>query len=194
MVKLAFYPTLAQFRFILSDMLTHGFTMEGLEKVINWTVKPVIEGKQIKLAILDDKGKEVIRHNPLAVAISRDDIPHEEIVDALLKEFSDLVERQQKTTLRAFLMERADYRNKLLYANDAGSLGMGDQLVDLMEGYKQTYHDLLWTLAVLVGAEPAIKHWGLVSQFIGLYRHALIKAGVLHADNATAEEAKQAND
>lgn len=191
-VKLAFYPTLAQFRFILSDVLTQGFTMEGLEKFINWTAKPVINGKKIKLAILDHDGKEIIRHNPLAIAISRDDIPGEEIVDSLLKEFIGLIERQQKKTLKAFLLERADFRNKLLYASDAGSLEMGDRLADLMDGFKQTYHDLLWTLAVLVGAEPAVQHWGLVSQFIGLYRRALIEAGILRADN-TAAEVEQSN-
>lgn len=186
-VKLSFYPTLAQFRFILGDMLSHGFTMEGLEEVINWSAKPVIDGDQIKLAIINGEGKELIRHNPLAIAISRDDIPDEAIVESLLKEFTGLVERQQKKSLREFLLERADYRNKLLYASDAGSLEMGDRLTDLIDGFRQTYHDLLWTLAVLVGAEPAIKHWGLVSQFIGLYRLALIEAGVLRADNTVAE-------
>ena len=84
-------------------------------------------------------------------------------------------------------MERADYRNRLLYASDAGSMEMGERLTELMEGFKQTYHDLLWTLALLIGAEPAIKHWGLVSQFIGLYRCALIEAGVLRTDNTVTE-------
>ena len=85
-VKLAFYPTLAQFRFILGDMLERGFTMDGLEDVLNWSVKPVIEGERLKLAILDNKGDEIIRHNPLAVAISRDDISDGKIVSALLKD------------------------------------------------------------------------------------------------------------
>lgn len=186
-VKLAFYPTLAQFRFILGDMLEQGFTMDGFEDVLNWSAKPVIEGDRIKLAILDNNGKELIRHNPLAVAISRDDIPDDEIVGALLKEFTGLIERQQETTLKAFLLERADYRNKLLYASDAGSMEMGERLTELIEVFRQTYHDLLWTLAVLIGVEPAIKHWGLVSQFIGLYRCALIEAGMLRADNTVAE-------
>lgn len=186
-VKLAFYPTLAQFRFTLGDMLEQGFTMAGLEDVLNWSAKPVIEGDRIKLAILDNNGKELIRHNPLAVAISRDDIPDDEIVGALLKEFTGLIERQQETTLKAFLLERADYRNKLLYASDAGTMEMGERLTELIEVFGQTYHDLLWTLAILIGAEPAIKHWGLVSQFIGLYRCALIEAGMLRADNTVAE-------
>lgn len=186
-VKLAFYPTLAQFRFILGDMLSQGFTMDGLEEVINWTAKPIIDGNRVQLAIHDNEGKELLRTNPLAVAISRDDIGNDEIAHALLKEFAGLVQRQQKTSLKAFLFERADYRNKLLYASDAGSLAMGDKLADLMSGFRQTYHDLLWTLAVLVGAEPASKRWGLVSQFIALYRLALIEAGILRPDNTVAE-------
>nr|WP_281721350.1 hypothetical protein [Nitrosomonas nitrosa] len=186
-VKLAFYPTLAQFRFILGDMLERGFTLDGLEDALNWSVKPVIEGQRLKLAILDNQGEELIRHNPLAVAISQDAISDDEIVGALLKDLKGLIERQQKTTLKTFLLERADYRNKLLYASDGGSIVMGERLTELMEGFKLTYRDLLWTLAVLIGAEPAIKHWGLVSQFIGLYRCALIEAGVLRTDNTVPE-------
>lgn len=186
-VKLAFYPTLAQFRFILADILARGFTVEGLEKFIDWNAKPVIDGKQIKLAILDKKGREISRLNPLVIAISRDAVPDKEIVESLLKEFSNLVEKQQEKTLKAFLLERADFRNKLLYASDAGSMEMKESLIELIESFKRTYHDLLWTLAVLLGAEPAIKHWGLVSQFIGLYRRALIEAGVLRVDNTLTE-------
>ena len=187
-VKLSFYPTLQQFRFILSDMLSEGFTMDGLEEVINFTAKPVIEGKQVKLAILDNQGEELIRHNPLATAISRDDLDDAETVEALLRDFAKLIDQQQGRTLKAFLSDRADFRNKLLYASDAGSLAMGERLSDLIEIFKQTYHDLLWTLAVLIGAEPAKKHWGLVSQFIGLYRAALIEAGVVRADNTVVLE------
>lgn len=189
-VKLSFYPTLQQFRFILSDMLCEGFTMDGLEGVLSFTAKPVIDGKQVKLALIDNDGKELIRHNPLATAISRDDLDDTEVVEAMLKDFSKLIDEQQGRTLRSFLLERADYRNKLLYASDAGSLEMGDRLSDLIEGFKLTYHDLLWVLAILIGAEPAVKHWGLVSQFIALYRAVLIEARMLKADNTIAE-AKQ---
>ena len=34
--------------------------------------------------------------------------------------------------------------------------------------------------------EPPSKNWGLVSQFIALYRKVLIMAGVLSADNTAA--------
>jgi hypothetical protein len=186
-VKLAFYPTLVQFRFILEGMIKDGFTMDGLEDVINWGVKPVVEGKLIKLAIIDNGGKEIIRHNPLAIALSRDDIPNSRVVDELLQGFRQLVKNQRDKTLRAFLLERADYRNQLLYASDAGSIEMGETLSELIPTFQQTYHDLLWALAILIGAEPSMKQWGLVAQFIDLYRRALIEARVLREDNSLTE-------
>lgn len=186
-VKLAFYPTLAQFRFILGDILKEGFTLNGLEDVLNWSATPVIEEDRIKLVIADNDGKELFRHNPLAIAISRDGISDGEIVEVLLKEFISAIKTQQNKKLKSFLLSRADYRNKLLYASDSGSLEMGERLTELIEVFRETYHDLLWTLAVLIGAEPAVKHWGLVSQFIDLYRRALIDAGVLDENNSVAE-------
>lgn len=56
---------------------------------------------------------------------------------------------------------------------------MGESLSDLINIFKRTYHDLLWVLALLVGAQPPSKEWGIVSQFIGMYHGALIEAGVL---------------
>ena len=64
---------------------------------------------------------------------------------------------------------------------------MADSLEDLAKLFKQTYHDLLWVLALLVGGEPPSKDWGVVSQFIGVYREAFITAGVLRNDNTLTE-------
>lgn len=66
-VKLAFYPVLRQFRFVLSDMLEQGFTMDGLEDAINWRAKPVVDGDRVLLALYDNDGKEIIRTDPLAI-------------------------------------------------------------------------------------------------------------------------------
>jgi hypothetical protein len=187
LVKLAFYPVLAQFRFILEDMIKSGFAPEGLGDVINWTTRPVIDGDRIKLALIDAQGKELIRHNPLAVDLSQGDVSGKEVVPLLLADLTDTVKTQRGMTLKEFLLERADFRNKLLYATDAGSITMDDTLTDLIEIFKQTYHDLLWVLAILINGDPPSKEWGLVSQFIALYREVLIVAGVLRADNTVME-------
>jgi hypothetical protein len=46
---------------------------------------------------------------------------------------------------------------------------------------------LLWVLALVVGGKPPSKDWGIVIQFISVYRSALIEAKILKADNSAAE-------
>lgn len=185
-VKLSVYPVIAQFRFILGNMLK-SFAPEGME-FISWSAKPVIDGKNIKLAIYGAKGEEIFRHTPLAVMISQGETQGGDVIPALLADLEENVRDHRNLTLKQFLLERADYRNKLLYATDAlGHVVMDDTLEEMISMFKQTYHDLLWVLVILIGAEMPSKEWGLVSQFIGLYREVLIKAGVLRADNTVSE-------
>ena len=182
-VKLSFHPVLLQFRFIMSDWIKNGISPMGLEGV-RWTVKPVVDGQSVKMAILNDEGKELIRHNPLAIDISREDDHGLDAVPHLLAEFVDQIKEQHAVTLKEFLTMRADFRNKLMYASDAGSWVMDDKLTDLIDAFKPTYRDLLWVLAILINGEPLGKGGGIVSQFIALYREVLIVAGVLRADNS----------
>lgn len=46
-VKLAFSPILIQFRFVIGDVLNDGFVLAGMESVLNWTARPIVDGKQI---------------------------------------------------------------------------------------------------------------------------------------------------
>ncbi|WGD50978.1 hypothetical protein QA641_36270 [Bradyrhizobium sp. CB1650] len=141
--------------------------------------------------MIDDKGKELIRVSPLAIVLSQGEITGKDVVPILLKDFEELIQEQGHSSLKSFLFERADYLNKLLYATDGGSMLMAETLGDLMEGFKRTYHDLLWTLVILVGAQPPRKEWGIVSQFVDLYREMLIKTGILRADNTASEAAPE---
>jgi hypothetical protein len=52
--------------------------------------------------------------------------------------------------------------------------------------FEQTFHDLLWVLALLVGGDPPRKNWGLVYQFICVYRLGLMEAKILKLDNTIA--------
>jgi hypothetical protein len=79
-------------------------------------------------------------------------------------------------TVREFVTARAGFRNLLLYAGDRGHHAVSETLSALMPMFKRTYRDLLWTLCVLHGNAPASKEWGLVSQFIDLYRLVLVEA------------------
>ncbi|MBY3343651.1 hypothetical protein [Rhizobium laguerreae] len=191
-VKLAFYPVLLQFRFILGGMLEHGVTMDGLENVLTHTPRPVVEGKRIKLALYDENGKELIRANPFAINISREDIAEKDMPQALLAELARTVNTQRGATLREFLISRADFRNQLLYASDGGSVKLGETLAELRKSFEQTFHDLLWVLALIIGGESPGKGWGLAYQFISVYRLALIEAKILKPDNTIAEPPAEA--
>lgn len=178
-VKLSFHPVLSQFKFALEYLLSEGMTLDGFEDYIHWTMKPILSDKQVLLQIIDNNGKEIIKHNPLALKVSREDLSDEEVVEELFKDFEKAIQDQQRMTVREFVLSRADYRNKLLYADDAGYMAMAEDLKDLIENFKLTYRDLLWTLAALLGNDPPGKTWGLVGQFISLYRRVLTESKII---------------
>ncbi|MFG3594510.1 hypothetical protein [Bradyrhizobium sp. RDI18] len=182
-VKLAFYPVLSQFRFVLGDMLKHGVSFNGLENYLRMPIKPVLDQEKLKLSIGKEDGEEVIKINPLDFAVSRDDLDDDAIVEEMLKDFSEEVAKQNGMTVKEFVSARADFRNKLLYATDGGYGEMKDSLEDLIaSAFSLAYRDLLWVLVALTGNKPANKDWGLVSQFVGLYRRVLTEAKILSVE------------
>jgi hypothetical protein len=186
-VKLAFYPVLRQFRFVISDKLTDGVTLDGLEDILSISVKPVVEGKQIRLALCEN-GEELIRTDPFAIDISHGELRGQDTVPVILKHMTEIVAEQLGLTLKQYILARAEFRNHMLYATDGGSVSLGDDYGDLRAQFAETYHDLLWALAVAMGGKPPSKQWGIASQFIAVYRLALIEAGVLRADNTVVEQ------
>jgi hypothetical protein len=160
-------------------MFSDGLTLEGLEEYLYWTPRPILHDNKLLLQFIDNDGKEFIKQNPLAIKVSRSDLSDEEVIEEMFKDFAKLIQDQQKMTVSEFISIRADYRNKLLYASDAGYVAMDDSLKDLIEIFKSTYRDLLWTLATLLGNSPPGKGFGLVSQFIALYRRVLVEARLI---------------
>lgn len=173
-VKLAFYPVLSQLRFVLDDMLLHGITSEGLEDVLHWHAKVVRDEDMVVLRITDNDGKFLINLSPLDIAITQGErLPHE-VLDELFADFKSMVTDQHGMTVRQFVTARADFRNKLLYAEDGSTFSMEDTLKELTDNvFSKSLRDLLWCIAVLLTNKPTIRSWGVVSQFIDLYRKVL---------------------
>jgi hypothetical protein len=175
-VKLAFYPVLSQFRFILADM-AEGLDPVGLDDAGGWNANLACDNNHVDLVITGEDGAEVIRVNPFSIAISRDDLTHEEVVEKMYRDFVHEVGRQHNVTVRKFVTFRSDYRNKLLYAEDGGGWRMGETLEELLDtNFKTTLRDLLWLLGALVCNEPLQANFGLVAQFVSLYRLVLAEA------------------
>jgi hypothetical protein len=178
-VKLAFYPVLSQFRSVLSDMIRNGITFPRLEQVLLMKIDPSIDEGRLVLRLASSPSGAAgawIPLNPLNVLVSHEDLDHDEIAEELYRDFEEEVRENNGMTVREFVTARAEFRNLLLYAGDGGHHAMSEVLSDLMPMFKRTYRDLLWTLCVLVGNAPASKEWGLVSQFIDLYRRVLVEA------------------
>lgn len=177
-VKLAFAPVLAQFRFVLGDYVKDGATMEGLE-ILHFKFKPVIKDNKFMLEMSAYNGDKVWNHNPLDVAISQDNKSRDETLEELYREFERLVQTQMKMTVRQFVTARAEYRNKLLYADDAGFVELGDEFSAILGNVNKALADLLWTLALLIGNAPSSKTLGLADQFVSLYRRILVEAKIV---------------
>jgi hypothetical protein len=179
-VKLFFYPVLSQLRFVLEDFQGGGIALPGLEEHAHWGVKAACVDGHVVFQLLDANGKELINVNPLDVAITLEDDVGQEVLAKLFDDLKRTVSERYALPLRDFIRERADYRNKLLYASDGGSMPMAETLEELLEKvFRRSLRDLLWCLAVLLTNKPTASSWGLVSQFISLYRMALQDARLL---------------
>ncbi len=175
-VKLAFYPVLSQFRWVLIAHFENGITLADL---IDATVKLVIKDGAILLQTTDQNGTNIFNLNPLSIIVTQGDKTSDEVVDELFQDFSKHVAEQLDLSVKEFVLARANYRNKLLYAEDAGIEVTSEALNDLLPVFEQAFHDLLWVLAVLLGNDVPSADWGVASQFISLYRKVLLEAKLL---------------
>lgn len=173
-VKLAFYPVLSQLGFVLGDLFSNCVSIEGLEDVLHWHVQAVRHEHKVVLQVKDDSGKTILDFNPLDLAITQDHRTEQEVVDALFVELNKMVTDQHNMTLRQFVTARAEFRNKLLYAEDGAIFSMDETLENLIKKvFEPSLRELLWCLATLLTNKPTVHSWGLVSQFIQLYRRVL---------------------
>lgn len=177
-VKLAFYPVLCQFVWALEDM-AHGVAPDGLNDHINWKPDLIVEGGKVWVRLTDEAGREIIRHTPLAVGLSRGELTPDQILDSLLERMRSHVSGVADRDLKAFVMQRAAFRDRLLYAyDDVPSYSMAENLPELLVIFDVTLQRLLRTLAVLVSDPPPAKDWGLVAQFLALYHRVLAECGI----------------
>ena len=171
---------LSQLWFAIGGMLEDGITMPGLEGHLHWRVSAVRAGDQVKLQLRDENGKDLIQINPLDFEITQDNRSPDDVLAELFKDLSVNILDQRGMSVREFISERADYRNKLLYAGDGGFVTMSESLDILIRDiFSVTLRDLIWCLAVLLSDTPLLADWGLINQFISLYRRVLLEAKVI---------------
>lgn len=179
LVKLAVTPVLGQMALVFEDFLFNGITPAGLEGLTSWRVVPAVKSGRVVLQIFADGEKPLIEVNPLDVAITKNDVSDDTVVNDLYQAFLERLPDTEGNRVKRFVTERADYRNKLLYAEDGRSYSMGESLADVRHIVERDLKRLLWCLAALLTNKPQTKSWGAVSQFLALYRRVLTEAKVL---------------
>lgn len=174
-VKLMFYPVLSVMHYVIRPMIQVGLAFEGLEHYQMKVVHEVKDGT-IVFHLCGPDGKTMLPLNPLSIFISLDDKSNEEVIDSLYQDLVSQIERTHNFNLKTFVTSRSDYRNKLLYAEDGGFITGVDTVSQLLEdGFDSTFQELLWTLAILLGNDPISPKFGLISQFISVYRRVLLE-------------------
>jgi len=179
LVKLAFTPVLGQMAFVFEDFLRHGIAPTGLEGFASWQIKPGVKDGRVVLQLFAGDEKHLIDISPLDVSISVDDEHDDSVVASLYREFLERLPDTGGNRVKRFVTERADYRNKLLYAEDGQSYSMAETLGEVRVVVERDLKRLLWCLAALLTNRPLAKSWGSVSQFLALYRRVLTDAKVL---------------
>ncbi|MGH7020859.1 MAG: hypothetical protein ACREEY_13305 [Brevundimonas sp.] len=177
-VKLAFYPTLCQFVFALED-LADGVAPEGLNSHITWKPDLIADGGKVMVRLLNEEGGEIFRHNPLMINLNRGDLTPDQVVQSLMEQMRESVRGERGLDLKTYIMERAVFRDRLLYAyDDVPAYTMAETMDELLAVFNITLKRLLLTLAILVSDPPPSKDWGVLAQFLTLYHQVLAECGI----------------
>lgn len=185
-VKLAFPLVLQQLGFVVTEFLEDGITLEGLEDHLTWRVKPTLADGRVVLQ-LSESEKVLLSLNPLDLALTQTGRTPEEAVEAMVRDLTGNIRTNWDLSLKEFVTVRADFRNKLLYADDGMTYSMNESLAELRPMFEQDLRRLLWALGCILTNRPSAKSWGLVNQFLTLYRRVLVEAKVLRVTGEPEE-------
>ncbi|MBP1314389.1 hypothetical protein [Herbaspirillum sp. 1130] len=183
-VKLAFPPVLICLASIFENIFSTGVHLEGFEG-LRWTANIVRKNNRVILRISPENSKKSFDLNPLDVQLNRGE-DDERVSDAeLFLEFSRFIRERAGKSVKEFVTDRADFRNKILYAEDAGFATLYDKLGEVYEkSFVPSYRLLLQVLAVLLTNVPLSKSWGVVEQFISVYRRVLSECKIIQTQDS----------
>ena len=128
----------------------------GLEGHVHWEGSVVVTDNQVKVRLVDEKGKELLQVNPWALAITLDGKTDDEVVASIYGELQRHIKTQQQMTVREYITGRAEFRKQdavrrrcRLYRYGRRTRGPHHQRL------WTDASDLLWCLAVLLSDAPA---------------------------------------
>lgn len=170
-VKLSFYPVLQMFQLAFQPML-ESLTIEGLEEKLHWKAAFAVRNGKVVLVISDQSdGRELVTISPLAAGLNL--IEEGDATDHLYKDMEERVKKNGHGGIGDFVAVRAEFRNLIFYAKDEGFQRMTETLAEHFESFDISLQQLSWVVGAILAGPPPKKDWGVVSQFMEVYRRVL---------------------
>ena len=104
----------------------------------------------------------------------------EDIVESLYQEFENLIKNEGYSSVKEFAKHRVNFRNKILYAEDAMIFDVGEEIETVLSSVTLIVNEVLWVIALLLSDDDSpAKKWGISTQFLQLYDRILREAKVI---------------
>lgn len=178
-VKQLFSPTVHNISTIVSSFLENGLSIEIVEDgpSTDVFVKPIIAKDKVLLRL--HIGDKYIDNSPFNAFLNVND-EQEDVLDSLFQKFEDLIKGHGYNSIKEFAADRTDFRNKILYAQDAMIFDVGEEIENVLSSVTHALNEVLWVIALLLSNDDSpAKKWGISTQFLLLYDRILRAAKVI---------------
>ncbi len=178
-VKQLFSPTVHNIAIIVSTFLENGMSIDVIEGApgIDISIEPIIAENKVMLRL--HIGEKHIDNSPFHFFLNKND-EQEDVVESLYEEFEELIKNHGYNSVKEFAKHRVDFRNKILYAEDAMIFDVGEEIENVLSSVTQILNEVLWVIALLLSNDDSpAKKWGIASQFLRLYERVLKEAKVI---------------
>ncbi|WP_347332016.1 hypothetical protein [Marinimicrobium locisalis] len=178
-VKQLFSPTVNNIALIIYSFLKNGMRIDASEDApsVDVSFEPIIAEDKVLLRL--HIGDSHIDNSPFNIFLSKGD-EVENVVEFLYEDFKELIRSHGYSSVKEFATHRVDFRNKILYAEDAMIFNVGEQVENVLSSVTHTLNQVLWVIALLLSNDDSpAKKWGISGQFLRLYEHVLKEAKVI---------------
>lgn len=180
-VKLLFSPAVHSIANIVSSFLANGMSIEVAEGVpsIGISIELIISKDKIMLRL--HLGNTHIDASPYQFFLNKEN-EQIDVVEQLYKDFEKLIKSHGYSSVKEFANQRVNFRNKILYAEDAMLYDVGDEIKNVISSTSETINQVLWVIALLLSNDDSTqKKWGICRQLLQLYEKILIEAKIITA-------------
>lgn len=178
-VKQLFSPVVHNIAIIISTFLENGVGIDVIESGsgVGVSIEPIIAENKVMLRL--HIGEKHIDNSPFNFLLKKND-GQENVVETLYDDFEELIKYNGYDSVKKFAKHRVDFRNKILYAEDAMIFDVGEEIEKVLSSVTQILNEVLWVIALLLSNDDSpAKKWGIASQFLRLYERVLKEAKVI---------------